>query len=90
MVIVKKSGQLEEFDSTKLIKSINSKYKSVETIKIINQIEKELKSDRFKDFYPNTDNIQDLVEKYMLLNKKNEPRLVGERCFGGILLWVAQ
>ena len=72
MVIVKKSGQLEEFDSTKLIKSINSKYKSVETIKIINQIEKELKSDRFKDFYPNTHNIQDIVEKYMLLNKKNE------------------
>ena len=72
MVIVKKSGQLEEFDSTKLIKSINSKYKSVETIRIIEQIEQELKSDRFKDFYPNTDNIQDLVEKYMLLNKKNE------------------
>ena len=72
MVIVKKSGQLEEFDATKLNKSINSKYKSVETIKIINQIEQELKSDRFKDFYPNTDNIQDLVEKYMLLNKKNE------------------
>ena len=43
MVIVKKSGQLEEFDATKLIKSINSKYKSVETIRIIEQIEQELK-----------------------------------------------
>ena len=70
MVIVKKSGQLEEFDSTKL-KSIGSKYKAVECVNIISQIKKELNT-RFIEFYPNTDNIQDLVEKYMLLKEKNE------------------
>ena len=69
MLIVKRNGKLEEFDSTKLIKIINSKYASVKTVKIINRIEQELKSDRFKDFYPNTDNIRDLVEKYVFLEK---------------------
>ena len=69
MLIVKRNGKLEEFDSTKLIKIINSKYASVKTVMIINRIEQELKSDRFKDFYPNTDNIRDLVEKYVFLEK---------------------
>jgi transcriptional regulator NrdR family protein len=71
MVIVKKDGRLQEFDSSKLIKSINTKFKTVETVQIINQIEKELNT-RFKQFYPTTHNIQDIVEKYLLLDKANE------------------
>ena len=71
MVVVKKDGRLQEFDDSKLLKSIGSKYKAVESVNIINQIKKELNT-RFIEFYPNTHNIQDLVEKYMLLNEKNE------------------
>ena len=71
MVIVKKDGRLQEFDDSKLLKSIGSKYKAVECVNIISQIKTELNT-RFKEFYPNTHNIQDLVEKYMLLNEKNE------------------
>ena len=71
MVVVKKDGRLQEFDDSKLLKSIGSKYKAVESVNIINQIKKELNT-RFIEFYPNTDNIQDLVEKYMLLKEKNE------------------
>ena len=71
MVIVKKNGRLEEFNPTKLLKSIGSKYKAVETVKIIGQIEVELNT-RFKEFYPTTHNIQDMVEKYMMLKKANE------------------
>ena len=70
MVIVKKDGRLQDFDPTKLIKSIGAKYKAVESINIIGQIEKELSTTRFKEFYPTTDNIQDMVEKYIMLNKK--------------------
>ena len=71
MVVVKKDGGLQEFDDSKLLKSIGSKYKAVECVNIISQIKKELNT-RFIEFYPNTHNIQDLVEKYMLLNEKNE------------------
>ena len=71
MVVVKKDGRLQEFDDSKLLKSIGSKYKAVESVNIINQIKKELNT-RFIEFYHNTHNIQDLVEKYMLLNEKNE------------------
>ncbi len=71
MVVVKKDGRLQEFDDSKLLKSIGSKYKAVECVNIISQIKKELNT-RFIEFYPNTDNIQDLVEKYMLLKEKNE------------------
>jgi len=69
MVIVKKDGRLEDFDSTKLIKSIGSKYTATKALDIINQIEKELSTTRFKEFYPTTMNIQDMVEKYILLSK---------------------
>ena len=71
MVVVKKDGRLQEFDDSKLLKSIGSKNKAVECVNIISQIKKELNT-RFIEFYPNTHNIQDLVEKYMLLNEKNE------------------
>jgi len=71
MVVVKKDGRLQEFDDSKLLKSIGSKYKAVESVNIINQIKKELNT-RFIEFYPNTDNIQDLVEKFMILKEKNE------------------
>ena len=72
MVIVKKDGRLQDFDSTKLIKSIGAKYKAVQSINIIGQIEKELSTTRFREFYPNTDNIQDLVEKYVLQAKTRQ------------------
>jgi len=72
MKIVKRNGELQDFDSTKLIKTINTVYKSVETLKIISQIEKELNTTRFKEFYPNTHNISDLVEKYVLLGKNQQ------------------
>lgn len=71
MVVVKKDGRLQEFDDSKLLKSIGSRYKAVECMNIISQIKKELDT-RFIEFYPNTHNIQDLVEKYILLNEKNE------------------
>ena len=39
MVIVKKDGRFEEFNSTKLIKNIGAKYKATEAVNIFNQIE---------------------------------------------------
>ena len=71
MVVVKKDGRLQEFDDSKLLKSIGSRYKAVESVNIINQIKKELNT-RFIEFYPNTHNIQDLGEKFMILKEKNE------------------
>ena len=71
MVVVKKDGRLQEFDDSKLLKSIGSRYKAVECMNIISQIKKELDT-RFIEFYPNTHNIQDLVEKFMILKEKNE------------------
>ena len=71
MVVVKKDGRLQEFDASKLLKSIGSRYKAVECMNIISQIKKELDT-RFIEFYPNTHNIQDLVEKFMILKEKNE------------------
>mgnify|MGYP003110115691 CR=1 FL=1 len=69
-MIVKRDGRIEEYSKDKLIKILNTKHNTVETLAIIDFVEKEL-AKRFEEFYPNTDNIKDIVEKYSLL-KKND------------------
>lgn len=70
IMIVKRDGRIEEYSKDKLIKILNTKHNTVETLAIIDFVEKEL-AKRFEEFYPNTDNIKDIVEKYSLL-KKND------------------
>jgi transcriptional regulator NrdR family protein len=70
VMIVKRDGRIEEYSKDKLIKILNTKHNTVETLAIIDFVEKEL-AKRFEEFYPNTDNIKDIVEKYSLL-KKND------------------
>tara|TARA_R100000734_G_C3293967_1_gene85386 strand:+ start:148 stop:363 length:216 start_codon:yes stop_codon:yes gene_type:complete len=70
-MIIKRDGRVQRYDKNKLIKILNQEFNSVETLKIIEFIEKELEQ-RFEEFYPNTDNIKDMVEKYKLLEKSHQ------------------
>lgn len=69
-MIVKRDGRIERYDKEKLIKILNVEHNSVETLAIIDFVEKEL-AKRFEEFYPNTDNIKDIIEKYSLLKKNH-------------------
>ena len=70
MMIVKRDGKLEELDYTKLIIQINKHVSINETLAIIENIKKEI-NDRFDVFYPNTDNMKDIVEKHIYLYKND-------------------
>ena len=68
--IVKRNGKLEELDYTKLIIQINKHVTINETLAIIENIKKEI-NERFDVFYPNTDNMRDIVEKHIYLYKND-------------------
>jgi len=73
-LIVKKNGELEAFDKEKLLEKINGHVDDEhKAIKIVEDIEKEISS-RFEQFYPNTDNLIDILEKHLRLNEKDSSK----------------
>ena len=66
ILIVKRDGELELFNTEKLLAKINGDVKPELALMIVNDIEKELEK-RFVDFYPNVDNLKDMLEKRLLL-----------------------
>ena len=76
MDIVKRSGEIQELDVEKLYKFVNRIVKDDETTwKIVNKVRDEIKQ-RYFEFYPNHENIKDMVEKYLILYEMNKLDLV--------------
>lgn len=72
MDIVKRSGEIQELDVEKLYKFVNRIVKDDETTwKIVNKVRDEIKQ-RYFEFYPNHENMKDMVEKYLILHKKDK------------------
>lgn len=71
VVVTKRSGELADFDSTRIKNSIikaflaAGKNESEEIEKIVLAVEEEVR-ERFQDFIPNVENIQDIVEKNLM------------------------
>ena len=67
MDIVKRSGEIQELDVEKLYRFVNRIVKDDETTwKIVNKVRDEIKQ-RYFEFYPNHENMKDMVEKYLIL-----------------------
>jgi hypothetical protein len=76
MDIVKRSGEIQELDVEKLYKFVNRIVKDDEiTWKIVNKVRDEIKQ-RYFEFYPNHENMKDMVEKYLILYEMNKLDLV--------------
>ena len=76
MDIVKKSGVIQELDTEKLFKSINRCVNDQEvTWKIVNKVKDEIRQ-RYFEFYPNHENLKDMVEKYLILHEKDKLDLI--------------
>ena len=71
VMIVKRDGRIEEYNKDKLIKILNTRHNTIETLAIIDFVEEEL-AKRFEEFYPNTDNIKDIVENYYLIKDNHK------------------
>lgn len=71
IMIVKRDGRIQEYSKDKLIRILNEHYNTVDTLQIIEHVEKELQT-RFLEFYPNTDNIKDIIEKYLLIKESHQ------------------
>ncbi len=71
VMIVKRDGRIEEYSKDKLIKILNTRHNTIETLAIIDFVEEEL-AKRFEEFYPNTDNIKDIIEKYYLIKDNHK------------------
>ena len=72
MDIVKRSGEIQELDVEKLYRFVNRIVKDDETTwKIVNKVRNEIKQ-RYFEFYPNHENMKDMVEKYLILHEKNK------------------
>ena len=73
LLVVKRSGELVKFDSARILNAINaainagseSESPNVNSNEIVDNIEEEIQS-RFLEFYPNVENIQDIVEKHLI------------------------
>lgn len=72
MLIMKRDGSVVPYDSSyiknavkKAVRSINAKVEESTIDQLVLDINKEVEM-RFKDLYPNVENIQDLVEKYLI------------------------
>jgi len=73
-LIVKKNGELQPYDKKKLLEKINGHVDDEhKAIKIVEDIEKEISS-RFEQFYPNTDNLRDILEKHLRLNERHSSK----------------
>ena len=78
MDIVKRSGEIQELDVEKLYRFVNRIVKDDETTwKIVNKVRDEIKQ-RYFEFYPNHENMKDMVEKYLKLYEMNKLDLI---CF---------
>jgi hypothetical protein len=76
MDIVKRSGEIQELDVEKLYKFVNRIVKDDEiTWKIVNKVRDEIKQ-RYFEFYPNHENMKDMVEKYLILYEMNKLDLI--------------
>ena len=76
MDIVKRSGEIQELDVEKLYKFVNRIVKDDETTwKIVNKVRDEIKQ-RYFEFYPNHENMKEMVEKYLILYEMNKLDLV--------------
>ena len=76
MDIVKRSGEIQELDVEKLYRFVNRIVKDEETTwKIVNKVRDEIKQ-RYFEFYPNHENMKDMVEKYLILYEMNKLDLV--------------
>ena len=72
MDIVKRSGVIQELDTEKLFKSINRCVNDQEvTWKIVNKVKDEIRQ-RYFEFYPNHENLKDMVEKHLILHEKDK------------------
>ena len=74
MYITKRNGEVVEFNSEKIkiaisksVRATKSEIDEQNLDKIISDIVGEV-SERFVDFYPNVENIQDIVEKHLIDN----------------------
>ena len=72
ILVVKRSGDVVDFDSVRIhnaisaaIKAGGEKYEEAKIQEVVDSIEEEIFS-RFIDFYPNVENIQDVVEKHLI------------------------
>ena len=73
LLVVKRSGELVKFDSARILNAINaainagneSENSEANLSEIVDNIEEEIQS-RFLEFYPNVENIQDIVEKHLI------------------------
>jgi len=76
MDIVKRSGEIQELDVEKLYRFVNRIVKDDETTwKIVNKVRDEIKQ-RYFEFYPNHENMKDMVEKYLILYEMNKLDLI--------------
>lgn len=72
--VIKRSGNVVDFDAERIKNAIQHAIRATEHSieasvldKLVQDIVQETRS-RFVDFYPNVENIQDLVEKHLILN----------------------
>ena len=70
MVIVKKNGTIQELDKLKILKYIDKTKHVTDSIAITEAVVKEIE-ERFDTFYPNTHNIEDIIEKHIMLYDSN-------------------
>jgi len=76
--VVKRTGAVVDFDPARIFRAIQKAVGAVGQRvpdrvieEIVDTISSEIKN-RFKDFYPNVENIQDMVEKHLVLGQKYE------------------
>ena len=66
MNIVKKNGRIQPLDKIKILKYIDRTQRVSDSIAITELVVKEIE-DRFDTFYCNTHNIEDIIEKQIML-----------------------
>ena len=72
VLVVKRSGEVVGFDYTRIfnaigaaIKAGDEEYSDIQVSELTSEIEEEILI-RFTEFYPNVENIQDIVEKHLI------------------------
>ncbi len=72
VLVVKRSGEVVGFDYTRIfnaigaaIKAGDEEYSDIQVSELTSEIEEEILT-RFTEFYPNVENIQDIVEKHLI------------------------
>ncbi|MBS3136742.1 ribonucleoside-diphosphate reductase subunit alpha [Candidatus Woesearchaeota archaeon] len=72
MKVVKRTGEVVEFDSDRIknailkaVRAVGAKPEAIDIDALTSDVSGEIEA-RFVDFYPNVENIQDIVEKYLV------------------------